>query len=261
MKFTSVILALSAVVAMVQAAPLPDVPLGPGGVDVDGVLPPQVSGLPCIPVGLPIPPPAVPGVPALPPCAADGDSTLSNLPGTGIVKRDLTKAIPADISTIQNTIHTVADQVQIDLENLVTVEVNAYIQAHLHVANIVSIDAEVLVAIRAVIRAAIGDIYPGLDATIDGLVNKAVTAADKVNVNELVPEVISLIHDLITKVVVAVDVEVLAKVYAEVKVLDIVEIPVAVDVHAKLGLNVEAVVGQLLANLPVADNLVKDLVQ
>ncbi|KAK3825843.1 MAG: hypothetical protein J3Q66DRAFT_384953 [Benniella sp.] len=259
MKFTSVILALSAVVAMVQAAPLPDVPLGPvGGVDVNGVLPPQVSGLPCIPAGLP----SVPGAPALPTCApVDGDSTLSNLPGTGIAKRDLTKAIPADISTIRNTIHSVADQVQIDLESLVTVEVNAYIQAHLHVANIVSIDAEVLVAIRAVIRAAIGDIYPNLDATIDGLVNKAVTAADKVNVNELVPEVVSLIHSLITKVVATVDVEVLAKVYAEVKVLDIVEIPVNVDVDAKLGLNVEVVVGQLLANLAVVDNLAKDLVQ
>jgi hypothetical protein len=125
MKFTSVILALSAVVAMVQAAPLPEVPLGPaGGVDF------------CIPAGLPI----VPGIPL---CGADGDSTLSNLPGD-IVKRDLTKAIPADISTIQNTIHHVADQVQFDLETLVTVEVNAYIQANLNVANIVSIDAEVL---------------------------------------------------------------------------------------------------------------------
>jgi len=138
MKFTSVILALSAVVAMVQAAPLPEVPLGPvGGVDVGGVLPPQASGFPCIPAGLP-------SVPGIPPCAAEGDSTLSNLPDTDIVKRDLTKAIPADISIIQNTIHSVADQVQIDLEALVTVEVNAYIQAHLHVANIVSIDAEVL---------------------------------------------------------------------------------------------------------------------
>jgi len=117
------------------------------------------------------------------------------------------------------------------------------------------------VAIRAVIHAAIADIYPGLDATIDRLVNKAVTAADTVNVNELVPEVISLIHALITKVVVAVDVEVLAKVYAEVKVLDIVEIPAAVDVDAKLGLDVEVVVGQLLAHLPDVDNLAKDLVQ
>jgi hypothetical protein len=51
-------------------------------------------------------------------------------------------------------------------------------------------------------------------------------------------------------------------VYAEVKVLDIVEIPVAVDVHAKLGLDVEVVVGQLLAKLPaVDDSLVLDLVQ
>ncbi|KAK3825849.1 MAG: hypothetical protein J3Q66DRAFT_436844 [Benniella sp.] len=270
MKFTSVILALSAVVAMVQAAPLPQLPVAlpnlAGGASPLGA----VGSLPVVggvsggiaPLG---------GVVASVRETVDDSvaPTVENLVGgeidvpalNKVNKRDLTKAIPADTSTIQNTIHTVADQVQIDLENLVTVEVNAYIQARLHIANIASIDAEVPVAIRAVIRAAIGDIYPGLEATIDGLVNKAVTAADKVNVNELVPKVISLIHDLITKVVVTVDVEVLAKVYAEVKVLDIVEIPVNVDVDAKLGLNVEVVVGQLLANLPVADNLVKNLVQ
>ncbi|KAK3825842.1 MAG: hypothetical protein J3Q66DRAFT_436837 [Benniella sp.] len=249
MKFTSVILALSAVVAMVQAAPVPDLPVIPFGDDTRPGLPVEHPN-----VSVPLAKRIVLGL-----VAHIDDPSATN---TGIVtKRALSDDILADISTIQNTIHTVADQVQIDLENLVTVEVNAYIQAHLHVANIVSIDAEVLVAIRAVIHAAIGDIYPGLDATIDGLVNKAVTAADKVNVNELVPEVISLIHALITKVVATVDVEVLAKVYAEVKVLDIVEIPVNVDVDAKLGLNVEAVVGQLLANLAIVDNLAKDLIQ
>jgi len=129
MKFTSVILALSAVVAMVQAAPVPDLPVIPFGDVTRPGLPverPNASVLAKrISFGL-----------------VDIDPSATN---TGIVmKRDLTKAIPADISTIQNTIHSVADQVQIDLEALVTVEVNAYIQAHLHVANIVSIDAEVL---------------------------------------------------------------------------------------------------------------------
>ncbi|KAF9361385.1 hypothetical protein BGX34_007151, partial [Mortierella sp. NVP85] len=131
MKFTSVILALSAVVAMVQAAPIPDLPVIVAG-DTRPGLPVEHpnAGIPLakrVSLGLNV---------------DNDDPSATN---TGIItKRALTESIPADISIIQNTIHIAADQVQINLESLVTAEVNAHIQAHLHVANIVSVDAEVL---------------------------------------------------------------------------------------------------------------------
>jgi len=131
MKFTSVILALSAVVAMVHAAPLPDLPdttktVGGIGGGVGDVLPAgtlRKRFVDDVPPGVDLP---------------VGPKSVS------LAKRDLNKAIPTDFSIIQNTFQTVANDAGINLENALYAQVTTVLQEkfHLEITDIVNIDIQ-----------------------------------------------------------------------------------------------------------------------
>ncbi|KAK3825852.1 MAG: hypothetical protein J3Q66DRAFT_110486 [Benniella sp.] len=243
MKFTSVLLALSAVVAMVQAVPL-------SKRDVEGDV--GFNGLVYIgrdPINIDLRKRFV-------------DSILERVPISGISKRDLAQSIPTDISTIQNAIDGLVAPIQVTLATLVQVAVDAHIQLALGVAGIVEANADIQAAIKAVIGVAVTANLSGLEDTIKSLVNNAVTTAETVDVNALAAQAADLIHDRVAEVVVQVNVLVLAEIYAHIKALGLVDIPVSVNLAAELGLDVEVVVGQLIGDLSVIkQNLLDNFVQ
>ncbi|KAK3825851.1 MAG: hypothetical protein J3Q66DRAFT_328736 [Benniella sp.] len=245
MKFTSVLLALSAVVAMVQAVPL-------SKRDVEGDVQGDAgyNGLVVIghvPIDL---------------RKRFVDSILERVPISGISKRDLVQSIPTDVSAIQNLINGLVDPVQVTLATLVQIAVDAHFHLNLGIANVVEAHVEIQAAIQTAIGVAVTENLTGLDDTIKSLVNNAVTTAWTVDIDALATQAIDLIHDRVAEVVVQVNASILADIYAKIMALGLVQITVAVDLDAKLGLDVDMVVGRLLGDLPtIKQRLVENLVQ
>ncbi|KAK3825841.1 MAG: hypothetical protein J3Q66DRAFT_110397, partial [Benniella sp.] len=266
MKFTSVILTLSAVVAMVQAAPI---------VPVDGL----TGALPLPGSQESLSKRDIIGVDtevrkrdidleidtdvniSKRDINANVDATVDENVNVDLRKRGLAESTLTDIGVIQNTIGNVVANVAVSLEATVQAEVTVYFEKHFAIPNIVSVDASVAATIRAVIDVAIANIYPGLNGKINDLVDNAAASTNTVDVKSLVPGVSSLITDIVTQVVVAVDVLVLSEVAATVKVLGKIDVPVKVAAGVKVGLDIKAVVGKVLSLPAVEKDLTKNLVQ
>jgi hypothetical protein len=163
MKFTSVVLALSAVVAMVQAAPIAPVVDGLSGNlskrGVNGDVGGEVGGNRIIiPVQAPV------DVSLLPETTlrkrdvagsldADVDVDVdANTQGlveinrsaqVHVNRRDLAQSVPTDISTIQNAIDGLVAPIQVTLATLVQVAVDTHIQLALGVTGIVEANADI----------------------------------------------------------------------------------------------------------------------
>jgi hypothetical protein len=156
MKFTSVILALSAVVAMVQAAPLVDPNDSKRAVEGDVDIDVGWFHFPSIPFSADLrkrgteedaqggaggtfhPPITVPiGVNLR-------KRFLDDIPPiSGISKRDLAQSTLADVSTIQNAIDGLVAPIQVTLATLVQVAVDTHIQLALGIAGIVEANADI----------------------------------------------------------------------------------------------------------------------
>ncbi|KAF9349727.1 hypothetical protein BGX34_001633 [Mortierella sp. NVP85] len=261
MRFTSVLLALSAVVAMVLAAPLIDPNDSKRAVEGDVEIDVGWFHFPSIPFSVDLrkrgteeeaqgdagdtfhPPITVPiGINLR-------KRFLDNIPPiSGISKRDLAQSIPADISTIQSAINGLVSPVKSTLATIVQVAVDRHIQLALGIAGVVEANAEIKVAIIDMVDTTVTESLAVFEDTIKNLVNSAVTA-ETVDVNALAAQATDQIHDRVAEVVAQINVLVLAEVYTLIEGLDLVDIPVTVNRAAELGLDIEVTIGQLIGDL------------
>ncbi|KAI8356929.1 hypothetical protein B0O80DRAFT_446155 [Mortierella sp. GBAus27b] len=227
MKFSAVVLALSAVVAIVQAAPVPGLP------EVNNNL---------------VPIPGVP-LPALKRSIVDSDAAPVHLPPV-LNKRGLPETVkiarPEElVHDIRAVVHNLLVNVKVvaAIRAQVFVEVKAYIEAHVQALGLVRVDAKVEAEIRAAI-----EVLVTLDVVVDAIVAAKVDAlgihGTVVKVDALRAVIHAVIHEVFVGVYAKIEGHVDADVEAHVAGIHI-------PVHAHIPLHVEAAVAVIIRNLHI----------
>ncbi|KAF9921504.1 hypothetical protein BGZ65_010297 [Modicella reniformis] len=244
MKFASVILALSAVAVMVQAA-IPSTVPETSDV-VDGVARGRNIHVPiakkrALSEGTSN---VMPYVPADPVAVAEDQQAKVQ-----VSKRAVTADVAADVQAILDFIAKVVADISVKLNVDVYALVLAHIRANLDVAGLVAIDADVQAAVDVAIKAIIDlDVKLDLEIALQALVAANIND-NEIDIDVVVAGVHALIEARVNQVVATIDVQILAEVYADIKVADAIEIPVNVYADVSVGIDIKAEVNKVLANL------------
>ncbi|KAF8929624.1 hypothetical protein EDD21DRAFT_406305 [Dissophora ornata] len=163
----------------------------------------------------------------------------------GLTGRALSKRATVDVKVILDVVADIVAGIHVQLDAIVQAEVVAKIRK-LNVAGLVGVDANVRVEALAYINVLIGrNINQSFRKAIADRVSAHVRGNVNVNVDVIVADVRKMIAARVRAIVVGVDATVMARVCARVKVLNAVTLPV----NVYLGLHADILIDNIMVKL------------